>query len=611
MIRTLVRIVRWTGPYRGRLFLGCVCSFFMTWAVAAPTMLAAWLLARVALDARGIEELDPRWVWWSLAAMVACVLVRFALTYGKNRLQESIGYEVAPGDRMRIGEVLKRVPLGYFSQVKTGDILEVATTELGLLELQGMKMVDAVINGYVNLAATIAFLFVMQPAAGVAALAGTVVSCLALTAVNRASQRLTPAAHVATEQLASGIVEYVRGLGTAKSYGHGGVAMRPILATVGRLKDARIAIERGFTPRNVVHLVALKLASVGVVACAVWGYVSGDLSLWMLLALCAFSFTIFSGVERVNDSAHMLGDLNDVLDRIEAIESAPFIDADGRDVQLEHHDIAFVGVGFSYERAEQAEVAREGAGERAGEGAGPGAAPTAPRRVLHDVSFVVPEGSTCAIVGPSGAGKTTIANLMMRFWDVDAGIVRVGGHDVRDLTCDSLLENFAAVFQNVYLFNDTIENNICFGRPGATREEVEAAARRACADEFIRELPQGYDTMVGEGGSTLSGGQKQRISIARALLKDAPIVILDEATASVDPENEALIQAALGELTRGKTVVVIAHRLVTIEHADQILVVDGGTVAQRGTHEELLAQGGTYRRFVEIRAQAEGWRLGA
>ena len=200
---------------------------------------------------------------------------------------------------------------------------------------------------------------------------------------------------------------------------------------------------------------------------------------------------------------------------------------------------------------------------------------------------------------------------MARFYDVDSGCVRIGGRDVRELTCDSLLRNFSMVFQDVYLFNDTIEANIAFGRPDATREMVEEAARLACCDEFVRALPQGYDTVVGEGGSTLSGGERQRISIARALLKDAPIVILDEATASVDPENERLIQQALTELSRGKTVVVIAHRLATVEHADQILVVDGGRIVQRGTHAELLSQEGVYRRFVQARAEAEGWRLGA
>lgn len=199
---------------------------------------------------------------------------------------------------------------------------------------------------------------------------------------------------------------------------------------------------------------------------------------------------------------------------------------------------------------------------------------------------------------------------MARFYDVDSGAVRVGGHDVREFTVDSLLRNFSMVFQDVYLFNDTLEANIAFGTAGATHEQVVEAAKRARCHDFISALPNGYDTIVGEGGASLSGGERQRISIARALLKDAPIVVLDEVTASIDPENEQLIQQALTELTREKTVVVIAHRLAIIEHADQILVVEDGTVVQRGTHEELLAQEGVYRRFVEARAEAEGWKIG-
>ena len=220
------------------------------------------------------------------------------------------------------------------------------------------------------------------------------------------------------------------------------------------------------------------------------------------------------------------------------------------------------------------------------------------REVLHDVSFTAPQGTTTAIVGPSGSGKSTICNLVARFYDVNAGSVSVGGHDVREFTCESLLRNISMVFQTVYLFHDTVENNIKFGCPDATHEQVVAAAKAAC-----------YDTVIGEGGSTLSGGEKQRISIARAMLKNAPIVILDEATASVDPENEHLIQQALSALTKGKTILTIAHRLATIQSADQILVVEDGRIVQRGTHDELMAQGGLYRRFIEIREQAEGWRL--
>ena len=231
--------------------------------------------------------------------------------------------------------------------------------------------------------------------------------------------------------------------------------------------------------------------------------------------------------------------------------------------------------------------------------------------MLKNVSFSIPEKTSTAIVGPSGSGKTTICSLLARFYDPNSGSITVGGHDLREMTCNSLLSNISMVFQNVYLFNDTIRANICFGKPDATEEEMIAAAQKARCHDFISALPQGYDTVIGEGGGTLSGGEKQRISIARAILKNAPIIILDEATASIDPENEHLIQSAISELTKGKTIITIAHRLATIEHADQILVVEDGRIAEKGTHSELISQDGVYKRFIQIREQAEGWRIGS
>ena len=229
--------------------------------------------------------------------------------------------------------------------------------------------------------------------------------------------------------------------------------------------------------------------------------------------------------------------------------------------------------------------------------------------MIHDISLEIPEHTTCAIVGPSGSGKTTLCNLIARFWDVQEGTVRIGGKNVRDYTADSVLEYISMVFQNVYLFHDSVENNIRFGRPEATHEQVVEAAKRACCHDFILSLPEGYDTIIGEGGSTLSGGEKQRISIARAILKDAPIIILDEATSSVDPENEQALLYAIQELTKDKTLISIAHRLSTVRNADQIIVIDQGRVVQQGKHNELLQKDGIYRKFLSLRTRASGWRL--
>jgi ATP-binding cassette subfamily B protein len=231
--------------------------------------------------------------------------------------------------------------------------------------------------------------------------------------------------------------------------------------------------------------------------------------------------------------------------------------------------------------------------------------------VLDHVSLHIPERSVTALVGPSGSGKTTIANLVARFWDIDEGEVRIGGRNVKGLRTDRLLSYLSMVFQDVYLFHDTVLNNIRIGRPGATMEEVIAAARAAQCHEFIMKLPHGYDAMIGEGGATLSGGEKQRVSIARAILKNAPIVLLDEATASLDPENEALIQKGFQALMRSKTRIIIAHRLSTVRHADQILVVDKGRIVERGKHDDLIAAGGLYAKLWREQERTHGWKVAA
>ena len=302
----------------------------------------------------------------------------------------------------------------------------------------------------------------------------------------------------------------------------------------------------------------------------------------MALMLIVYSYVMFNTIEAANNSLHILEMLDTVAEKLQSIDNAEFIDKDGKNILINHFDIEFKDVSFGYDS----------------------------REVLSHVSFTIPENTTTAIVGPSGSGKTTICNLLARFYDVKKGYITVGGQNVKDFTCDSLLKNISMVFQNVYLFHDTIRNNILFGAPNATEEEMIAAAKAARCHDFIMALPDGYDTLIGEGGATLSGGEKQRISIARAILKNAPIVILDEATASVDPENEHLIQQAISNLTHGKTIIVIAHRLATIENADQILVVDEGKITQRGTHKQLSAQEGIYRRFINIREKAEGWSIG-
>ena len=581
MFHSIKRLLHWAGGYRKRLYLGCLCSFFSVWCTAIPIVIAAWTLGLVIADFRGENSLEWNIIWLSLFGIVISIFLRYIFSYWKAKLQESIGYEIAAEERLKIGNVLKRVSLGYFSKNSTGDILTAITSDLSSLELQGMKLIDAIVNGYINLLAIVIILLIVCPMAALTSLVGAILSALALNGISKKSRKNAPTKQISQERITDASLEYIHGLPIVKSFGQEGASIEEWKTACEKHKNINLKIMHGFVPNNCLHLLALKIASVLLILISGIFTIQGNLTISIFLLIAMFAFMIFGAVENMNDSVHMLGLIDTSMDKLENIENAEFIDEAGRDFSIASYNIDFTDVFFGYGEIE----------------------------VLHNLSFQIPQNTTTAIVGPSGSGKSTICNLITRFYDVNSGSVKIGGHDVREFTCDSLLKNISMVFQNVYLFRDTIKNNIKFGSPDATDEQIIAAAKAARCHDFIMALPDGYDTVIGEGGSSLSGGEKQRISIARAMLKDAPIVILDEATASIDPENEHLIQEAISALTHGKTIITIAHRLATIENADQILVIDGGTVAQRGTHKELLQQEGTYKKFIQIREQVEGWRI--
>ena len=581
MFRTLKRIIDWCGEFKGKLYIGFVFSFFSHLFAVMPVTVAAYTVGLFIDSTKQGTAFDKRWAGFSFLAIAGLVILRFFFDYMRSRFQEAISYELVAKDRLAIGDALKRVSLGYFQKNSTGNILNSITTGLNTLENMGIRMIDNFIGGYLNFLVIFLCLLMFSPMTALIALAGAAGSFLFLLLVSRHSVRNAPVEARAGQNLSAAVLEYARGLPTVKSFGQGGASQQSMKEAARENRDIRLKIEYGFTPANCGHLLALKAASVLLAGTACALCLAGDMEMPVMLMFVFFSFGIFGSLEPVSDSAHVLGVINTAMDQIDALKESNYIDHDGKEVTLGSFGIEFRHVDFGYDS----------------------------RTVLKDVSFIIPEKTSTAIVGPSGSGKTTICNLIARFYDVQKGSVLVGGVDVRKFTCDSLLKNISMVFQNVYLFNDTIMNNIRFGRPDATDEEVYAAAKAARCHGFIQSLPDGYGTIVGEGGGTLSGGEKQRISIARAMLKNAPIIILDEATASVDPENEHLIQEAISELTHGKTIITIAHRLATIENADQILVIDSGTVAQRGTHKQLLGQEGIYREFVRIREEAEGWQI--
>ena len=581
MFKTVKRIIDWCGEFKGKLYLGFVMTFLSHLFTAMPLALAAYTVGLLVEAQAGGAAFDTAWIWRSVLLQVGMVFLRFLFDYFRARLQEPISYQLTARDRLAVGDALKRVSLGYFQQVSTGSILNSITTGLSTLENMGIRMIDNFVGGYLNFLVIFLCLAVCSPVTALIALAAAVLSLGAMLLISHYSRVNAPVEAQANRDMTGAVIEYARGLAVVKSFGRSGAAMDSVTKAIGDSKRIHQKIERGYLPSNALHLLALKCGSVGLALAAVLQYLNGSMAFSLMLMFLFFSFQIFASLEPISDSAHTLGVIDDAMDQLDALKGGHFIDKDGRDVKLERYDIAFQNVNFGYNE----------------------------RQVLKNVSFTIPEGSSTAIVGPSGSGKTTLCSLLARFYDPQSGSITLGGHDLREFTCDSLLRNLSMVFQNVYLFHDTVRANLLFGKPDATEEEMIAAAKKARCHDFILALPNGYDTVLGEGGGTLSGGERQRISIARAILKDAPIIILDEATANVDPENERELMEAIDALTAEKTVILIAHRLKTVHRADQILVLDRGRIVQRGTHDELAREDGLYRRFLTGREKAVGWKL--
>ena len=585
MFRTIRRIIHWCGDFRKRLYISFFFSFLSGLSAAAPIIYAGYIIGNIVqwqVEGFGI----PSGLWFqSLSVIFATILLRFLLDYIKARFQETISYELVAGDRLAIGTALKRVSLGYFQEKDTGTILNSITTGLYTLENMGMRMIDTFVGGYLSFFCIFILLFVIHPFGALICLIGVLLSFLCLSLISRYSKRNTLVQNEVNEKLTRAAVEYIRGLPVVKSFGREGASFSAFRKACVEARKIALKIEWGFIPFNCLHLFALKLSGIVMIISVMAAGLSGKLSLPMVLIFSLLSLTVFHSLEPIADSAHILSVINNAMDQIEALSPDNYIDEDGKDISPSGYDIHFEQVKFSYGKGDEK------------------------RNVMEGVSFTAQEGMTTAIVGPSGSGKTTLCRLLARFYDVSGGRITLGGHNLKEFTCDSLLSNISMVFQNVYLFHDTVRANICFGKEQVSEEEMIRAAKQARCHDFIMALPEGYDTVIGEGGSTLSGGEKQRISIARAILKNAPVIILDEATASLDPENEHLIQEALTELTVGKTVIVIAHRLATIENADQILVLDDGHIVQKGTHRQLIRQEGIYQKFVKIRELAEGWSI--
>ena len=520
-------------------------------------------------------------IWLSLAVMLVSVTGASLLKYRATALQTDGGYRTTAGKRVQIAEHLRYLPMGYFNENSLGAITSVTTNTMDNLSGVSTRVVMLVTEGLFSTAVMTLAVFLFDWRVGLWIVAGLAVYCLVNRAMQRRSEQTTSRKLSADTAVVERVLEYIRGIAEVKSYSLAGKYNRALQAAIDENVASNTDMELKLLPLMLAQNAVAKLIDVGVVALSLVLYAGGRMELLNCVMLSVCSFLLTEGLEQAGTQSSLLRVVNTCVDQASAILELPAMDISGAEIEPERHDLHAEDIRFSYEK----------------------------KPVIRGVTLDIPERTTTAIVGPSGGGKTTLCHLLSRFWDVDGGRVTLGGHDVREYDMDSLMRNFSFVFQNVYLFRDTVANNIRFGAPDAPMEKVVEAAKKARCHEFIQKLPQGYDTVIGEAGGTLSGGERQRLSIARAMMKDAPIIVLDEATANVDPENEKELMEAIGELTREKTVILIAHRLKTVRRADQILVVDKGQIAQRGTHDELLRQEGIYRRFVTGREQAVGWKL--
>lgn len=578
MIKIIRRVLKMSEGFSGRIKLSFVFSFLD--AVFSMFPLGALFLFISNLE---IYEQLPEGLILRVIMFLSLGLVGKAITrYMVYKLQSTTGYEFVAKERMGIGEHLKRVSMGYFYEHDLGDITASVTSDLNFLEQYSMHMMDKIVTGVLATITISLFVFNFDWRIGLIFIAGVSASMVVYRKLQTESVITSRKEQEAQRDAIAATLEYIQGIYVVKSFNMHEKHLDGMEEIYTKSEYASSEPVKVFTPLYGVYSMIFRTGACLIVLFSSYLVLGGDIAYAEFAVIVCAAFTIFTPLETLGQLSQLIRRMDESLNRVEELKVAKEIDQNGKEIKLDHFDVSFEQVDFSYDSKTS---------------------------LIKNLSFHIPEHTMTAIVGPSGSGKTTITRLIARFWDVEKGTIRIGGRDVREFTSDSLLANMSMVFQNVYLFQDTIENNIKFGVPHATREEVIEVAKKACCHEFIMKLPWGYDTVIGESGSTLSGGEKQRVSIARAILKDASIVLLDEATASVDPENELEIQKAIDALVQNKTVIVIAHRISTIKHANQILVIDGGELVQKGTHQELVQKPGIYQTYWNIREKAEKWYI--
>lgn len=574
------RILKLSGKYAARIKVAFVFSFFKSILSKMPILLAFLAL-------RGFYEgsLTGRYCLWIGVAMVLAVAAETLCQFLCDKLQSASGYMMFAERRLELGAHLRRLPMGYFTAGNIGKISSVLSTDMVFVEETVMSSLANMMNYMFTAVIMAALMLFFDFRLGLAAVGVSLLAAVMAGKMNKVSLREAAVRQEQSEKLTDAVLSFIEGIGIIKSYNLLGEKSEELSENFRTSRDTSIGFEESLTPWQRGLNVLYALGMTAIFGLSIYLQQTGQMSLPYMMGMLLLVFDLFGPLKALYGEATRLTVMNSCLDRIEEVLDETELPDGG----AEH---------IPAKAAEQPEIELRDVSFAYGD-----------KEVLHHVDLAVMPDTMSALVGPSGGGKSTIASLMARFWDVEEGQVLIRGKDVRDVPLAELMDHISMVFQRVYLFRDTVYNNISMGKPDAAREEVYEAARKARCYDFIMELPDGFDTVIGEGGATLSGGEKQRISIARCILKDAPVIILDEATASVDVDNERYIQEAISELVRGKTLLVIAHRLNTIKGADNITVIEKGRVTQQGDHQALMAEGGTYREYVELRERTNGWKL--
>lgn len=574
VFETMKRILDMAGKYRRYITSGIVISLFHS-LFSAMDLLAILYLS-YHLNDLNIQKIGNVTVI-VLVGLIGKIICKWKITEHISGSSYDIFYE----KRLEVGKRLKKAPMGYFSEKNLGEIQVAATTNMNELESSAMSVVENILGSLIYVAICTCVLLVFSWQIGLVTLLGLVIGIFLLSVVQAKAKQAMPLRFEVQEEMTEKTLEFIQGNMVMRLFGVGEDSLKRVQDAFHQKRKADIYLENAAIWPISFYKYTFRIASCAVVLIASLLYMQESMSFPICVMLMFAAFLVYSQMDGLASNIALLRIVDTSLGRVEKVLNIPEMSGSMCVDNLSNNHIELRNVSFSYDN----------------------------RTIIHEVSLFIPEKSVTAIVGHSGSGKTTLCNLIARFWDVQQGEVLVGGHNVKRISSEELMKKISIVFQNVYLFQDTIENNIKFGEPNASHEDVVDAAKKACCHEFIMQLANGYQTIIGEGGSTLSGGEKQRISIARAILKDAPIVILDEATSSVDLENQHALLTAINELTKGKTLITIAHRLETVRDADQIIVLDEGRIVQQGTHEALIQQDGIYRRFIEVRQMTSSWKL--